>query len=286
MLIATTAICQAQIINHAKVATVKSSKLIIGLTGKEEFDSDLKAAVEENWKFSTVAEYLPMEEAKKKAKKDDNFLVLEFRHVNSSSCSHKTPGQSIKYRIVTSGYQLAITQGGSMKNFVATFIPTFNNTTTREILFFAVSLMNNTLETMEKDNMKNNFKINSVFNERASALNNKTLFVAEGWLSDKLPEDELKKIYPAKIKVASYEEWRDAILTKKEGTAYMIVVPMPAGDSYIYYHYIMDAETSQCIGIVKPKAPVNIGGVNVSNANTGYLNKKVATKYAELLQKK
>lgn len=284
LLIAIVGLGHAQIINQKKVAKVKSSKLIVGLTGNADFDADMKAAVEEFWKFSSISEYLPMDEAKKKAKTDPNSLVLVFRHVRSSSCSHQAAGSNIRYKIVTSGYQVAITEGGGLKNFVATFVPTFGGETTREILYFAIALMNNTLETMEKQNLKNNIKMYSIFNSRAGKLKNKTLYIPDGWLAEKLSPNELAEIYPARIKVTSYEEWRDAIINKKEGIAYLIIVPTPLGDSYVHIHHLMDAETGACIGTAKPKAPLNVNGINVSKANTGFLNKKMASKYADLLK--
>ncbi|MEO1653771.1 MAG: hypothetical protein AAFU64_09510, partial [Bacteroidota bacterium] len=107
-----------------------------------------------------------------------------------------------------------------------------------------------------------------------------------GWLDLNKKKDDIKELYNFPVEVVNYETWKEAILKKKEGIAYVVVVPVPLGGKYVYLHYLMDAQTGKVFAIVKPKVGLSIGGINLSKKNTGYINKKNLEAYDEVAKGK
>lgn len=78
---------------------------------------------------------------------------------------------------------------------------------------------------------KNKEKINGLdlieqmARENAPKLKTMTLLIRTDWLDKKLPEKGIKNFYPYPYKVVSREEMDDAIMTEKDNTAYIIILP-------------------------------------------------------------
>jgi hypothetical protein len=170
---------------------------------------------------------------------------------------------------------------------VSCYFPTFGEDyeVTKEGLGFAVSEMNSIVSNLDKYNIKNNMTYNKPFKQNAPRLKDKTLLIPDFWLSEKVGVDELASLYEGKCQIVTYEEWSDAILNKRN-YAYVMIAPTPVGGDYVYLHYLMEASTGDVLYISKPKVAVNVGGFNVSAANTGYINGRCLKLYNDAFDMK
>lgn len=276
----------AQVAKLDDIRAIKNSKVIVGLSGNDELDEILRRVITKYWSFSEVIAFENAETATKKAKLDDNLMVLKLGKKVGYSPSHSTPGSNNKYKYITEGHQIEIGTGKN-KLLVSVLIPTFkDDEITEEILVYGISTLQHLCKTMDDNNLKSNMKIKDVYKENTPQLKNKTLYIPEFWLSPKFDINEIKNLYDAKIKVVSYEDWRNAILTGEEGIAYVMVVPTPSGGNYVYLHYLVDAHTSNVYAFVYPKVSGSIAGINVTKSNTGFINDKNIKMYNEALNGK
>jgi hypothetical protein len=276
-------VLNAQIIKLDDVRKVKASKLIVALTGDEQINEALKSVVPKYWTFSEVVGFEDAESANKKAKEDDNLYVLSIGTKSSRSLTHSTAGSNIRYQFISEGKAINIGRGkGSPVIFNP--IPSFeDDVITEEILIYGISTMQNMCKIMDEKNLSSNMKIKSAYKENTPELKNKVLYLAEGWLAPKLDVQKIPEMYDAKIKVVSYDDWRNAIISGEDGVAYCIVVPVATGGSYTYIHYLVDAKTSAIYAFTYPKVGMNVAGVNVSKSNTGYINSKNIGMYNDAL---
>lgn len=275
----------AQIVSLEEVHKIKNSKMIVGLTKDADLNQALKTAVENFWNFSEVVEYLPIDEAYKKVKNTPNLVVLSIGTTKSNSLSH---GKGMnRYKFVSKGNHIEISTG-KRAVLVKNYIPAFGkeNIITDEIIAFGISSLQYMCQTMDQQNIKSNLKLKSAYKVHSPKLKTKKLYVMEGWLSDKIQADEVESIYDFPVEVVSYEKWENAILSKKEGVAYSIIVPVPVGGDYVYQHYLVDAQTGMIYGISQPKAAMKVAGFNVSKSNTGYINKANLENYSDVVNGK
>ncbi len=118
-------------------------------------------------------------------------------------------------------------------------------------------------------------------------------YIPKMFLNEKLTEASIKKYYDSNFKIATQEEWKEAIISRKNDVAYLILVPVPVSGDYIYQHYIVDAETSKIYALLQPKAGIamksgiiGVRDINLSKSNNGYINKKNIKKYGNVLSGK
>ncbi|MCP4177184.1 MAG: hypothetical protein GY756_05395 [bacterium] len=277
---------QTQIFKLDNVYKIKNGKMIIGLTENESLNEALKTAVENFWNYNEVVEYLPKKEALKKARNNDNLFVLSIGTTRSKSMRHGSG--AIKYRYVSSGKHIEISSGSPITN-IKNYIPSIGGKemiVTEEFIAYGISSMLYLFRTMEENELKNSSKYKASYKIHSPKLKSKTLYLLDSWVNDKLKKEDIEKIYNAPIEVVTQEKWTNAILSKEEGIAYCIVVPVPGIGQYAYLHYIVDAQTGMVLGIGHPKAAVSFGGVNVSRANTGYINKKNIQQYSNIIKGK
>ncbi|MEM9023774.1 MAG: hypothetical protein AAGB22_08525 [Bacteroidota bacterium] len=269
---------QFPIIGLEKVKEIKSAKMIVGLTDDEDLNASLRVAVDSFWTFNRVVEYLPLEEAKKKAKEDDKLMVLSIGSTTSKSLTHDRVQYS--YRYVSKGKTVEISRG--KKAILKQHIPAYgkDEAVSAEAIGFGLAAMQHICSTMVRKKLKNSLKLKSTLKESSTRIRSKTLYIPEGWLSEKLDKSAVKDLYGGKVKVVSYEEWRDAILTKQKGIAYTMVVPVPIGGDYVYVHYLMDAEKGRLYAALQ-KTGVKVQGINLSKSNTGYITKKNMSLYGK-----
>ncbi len=261
-------------VTQEDVTRVKSARLIVPTTDYPGLDSLLTTAVKSFWTFSKNVEYGTMSytDAKKLAKTDKNILIFIITNVRSQSLTHSDASGG-RYRYVSSGSAVML-EDGKGKTDVSSFFPTFEErTVTDEGVGFAVAEMSSLLSNLEKYSIKNNMTFNKPFRQNAPRLKDKTLFIPEGWLHDKLEVRDIPAIYEGKFKIVDYETWSDAIVSKKD-VAYVIVVPFPIGGDFVYLHYLMDAATGDVLFISQPKVAMKVQGFNVSKMNTGYIAEK------------
>jgi len=273
----------AQIIKLKDLEIIKNSKLIVAQTENEFLNEAIKDALEKYWTLNEVVEYMPRKEAFKKAKSNDDLLV--FALSDDRSISSKFGSGPERYRYISKGQLFELSKGKGRPIFTQN-IPTLgeDDVITEEIVKFGIDALQYSINTMFEKQLKNNLKLFASISEKTPLLKNKTLIIAEGWVSEKYSAEELKEDYIATADIVDYEKWRNTILTEAENTAYNIVVPVPLGGKYAYYHYLMDAENGEILGIAHTKVAVSIGRFTITKSNRGYIRKQNITLYNELIE--
>lgn len=273
----------AQIIKLKDLEIIKNSKLIVAQTENEFLNEAIKDALENYWTLNEVVEYLPRKEAFKKSKSNDDLLV--FALSDDRSISSKFGSGPVRYRYISEGQQFELSTGRG-KPIITQNIPTLgeDDVITEEIVKFGIDALQYSINTMFEKQLKNNIKLFAAINENATLLKNKPLAIAEGWVSEKYSAEELKEEYIGTAEIVDYEKWRNIILTGPENTAYNIVVPVPAGGKYMYFHYLMDAENGEILGIAYTRVAVSIGRFNITKSNRGYIRKENIKLYNELIE--
>jgi hypothetical protein len=276
----------AQVVHQSDIQKIKNSKLLVTLTEDEQFNEMLKATVAKYWTFSEVIGYESAENAIKRAKEDENILIMEVGSRSSKSMVHHSAGSSVGYQTISYGKAINIKKGKSTYLF-SNYIPSFEgDVITEEVLIYGISTFQFMCKVMDEKNLASNMNLTKALKEYTPELKNKTLYLAEGWIDKKFDIQEIPDLYEGKIKVVSYDDWRNAIILGEEGIAYCMVVPVPVGGSYSYVHYLVDAKTATIYAMTYPKMAVNVAGFNVSKSNTGYINAKNISMYNDALNGK
>lgn len=273
----------AQIPKLKDVKNLKSSKVIIGLSGNEALDNDLKSIIKNTWKLSEISESLPLKEAREKAKGDDNTFVLHINSVGTRN-AHFDAGSNTKYIFISNGKCIALSTG-KKKPLFRSFIPADGSAIPKESIKHGVEYIQQILGSMinKKQSAK---KALSDFKKKSSELKNKTLYIPDFFLSKKMNESKIREIYGSNFELVNYSKWSNAILNKTTNVAYVMIIPVPLGGQYVYQHHILDAETGKVLAVLQPKAGVSLYGVNLSASNTGYINKKNVKQYNKVLSGK
>lgn len=274
---------EGQFIKGTEVKQIQGSKIIISQTGDKETDDAFESAVKKFWTFTSDIKTMPYKDAKALAKNDPSVLIFIVANVKSKSTPHNVGpsynGFQQAYREISPGCALML-EDGKGRALASSYIPSFGQygLVTEEVLAFGVSAMNYQLKVMAEKNMVNTLKIKPAYKEQSEKLKGKTLYIPEEWVSGKLDKGQVGTMYKANYEIVPYEKWRDAILSKKEGTAYVMVAPQPIGGNFVYNHYLVDAETGTVFAFCQPIG-ASVGGVNVNKANTGLISDKDIKKY-------
>lgn len=264
-----------------EVQNVQKSEVIIGLTGELELDNNLREMVEKFWTICPISEALPLKEARQKAKANENLYVIHFGSIRSMS-PKRFIGDNYYFKNISSGYYIGLTTGDK-KPMMRSYIPIFDNEFTDEVISHGVTYMQELFNLMI-DNEVGALKTLKVIKDNSTQLKDKILYIPEWWMDSKLTESEIAKQYEGKYKIISHFEWSSAILNKKPGIAYSMIIPVPMGGDYVYQHHICDAETGQIYGITQPKGGAfQLNGMNMSKANKGYVSKKNLDQYNDVL---
>jgi hypothetical protein len=292
-------------LKQSQLPKIKNARIIVPLTDMPSIDSVLFMAVKKFWTYNPNIECGTMSygEAKALAKKDKNVLVLSVNRVKSKSRASKNPGlgtyglgnalnepigfnQEISYIKVGRGLCLML-ENHKGKVSLASYLPNSSSDYSfiAGALAFGVSHMNSLASNLEKQNLKNNNRINKPFAQNTPVLQTKTLLLPDFALHKKLDVRDIPAHYEGKYDVTDYLSFSKAIWEKQD-YAYVMLVPISISGSYIYFHYLMDASTGEVLYISHPKAAVNISGKNVSAANSGYINAKNLKYYNAALQLK
>ncbi len=292
----------AQMIKLSDIEEMKEGTLIVGLTSNDTINEFFKNAISKYWTTKEVSEYLPVGDAMEKAKKDKSIYVMYLGTGSSASTTRHATSMNLNYKFISNGKRVKITNGKKGADPVLyTYFPTFGNKITEEALFYAMAVLEHSAQTMISDEIKSSLKWNSIFNKYNGELKSDTVYIAEGWLDDDFTEEDLKELYPAPIKVVSFEEWSEAILTDQPNVAYHIITPIPQAGDYTYVHYFMKSGEPKVLGtsysVVNPKfkggdmsvgSSISLGvimkDINLSKSNIGYVNKKNASKFLKMLE--
>ncbi len=272
----------AQIPKLKDIQHIKESKIIVGLTSNSELNTALKEVVSSIWNLSEIKSFLPLKSALSKASKDESLFVLYLGSTETESFKFGPKGYPVEYRYISKGKFLGFSKGGK-RPLMKSFIPSYDNIIPKESIAQGVKFVQEVFKTMIENNLKNGLKAISEFENNGKDLKNKTLYIPEGWVDSKLTEEQIEKYYGSKFEIVSYQKWKEAILTKKAGIAYVILIPIPVGGQYLYQHQICDAETDTFYAVIQPKAGVSLNGVNMSKSNTGLINKKNIKNYNKVL---
>lgn len=280
--------CLAQIPKLKEIENLENGNLIIGLTGNDKIDDDFKEVVNELWTLGKVTEFLSLDEARKKAKEDDNTYVLYIDSFTTISFRYEGAG-NFDYKTVSEGTCIALSDG-SKKPVFRSFIPTYNgNIIAKESLVHGVNFIHQVSEKMIEEKLKSATKTMALYEEEGKKLKEKTLYIPVGMIHEKFNKNEIEEFYEGDFKVVSRTEWRDVILSHQKGAAYVMIVPVPVGGKYMYQHHIIDAETGMIYGLLQPKVAMSFGsvtGINLSKGNTGYINKPNVKDYNDVTRGK
>ncbi|WP_419213407.1 hypothetical protein ACNR9Q_04445 [Maribacter sp. X9] len=274
----------AQIPKLKEIQNLKNSEVIIGLSGDEGLDQDLRDILNQFWTISPISEELPISEARKKAKESDNIYVIYIDSYTSRSFKRYV-GDNYAFRNISTGYYVGLF-AGSKKAIMPSYIPVFEDEFTKEVLAHGVSYMQE-IFTMMLDNEIGAMKTLKIIKDNSKDLKEKTLYIPEWWMDSKLTDADISDLYEGKYEIVSHFEWSRAILNKTPGIAYATVIPAPVGGKFVYQHHICDAETGRIYGITQPKGGAfELNGINLSKANKGYVTKKNLKQYNEVLNGK
>lgn len=278
-----TTITYAQIPKLKDVKNLKKSNIIIGLSGNQTLDNDLKSIIKSTWKLSEISESLPLKEAREKAKGDDNTFVL-YLDAYGTRHGHLDSGSKTKYIFISEGKYVALSSG-KKKPIFRSFIPADRNAIPKESIKHGVEYIQQILKSMI-NNKQSAKKALSAFKKKSSDLKGKTLYIPEFFLGKKMNETKISEIYGSNFELVDYKKWSNAILNKTENVAYVMIIPVPISGQFVYQHHILDSESSKVYAVLQPKAGIAIGGVNLSSSNTGYINKKNVKQYNKVLSGK
>jgi len=273
----------AQIPKLEHIKNLKESKVIIGLSGNEDLNKSLKELIPKYWTLCPIDGALPYKEALEKAKEDDNTYVIFVSSIVSRSLRHNYT-ENWDIRLISSGKFVGLSNG-KKKPLMRSYIPASDNVVPGESIAHGLKFMQ-TLFTSMIEEQKGAMKVVGLYKQQAKELVNKTLYIPEVWLHKKLTKEIITKEYGSNFKIVSETEWKDAILNKKEGVAYVILIPYPMAGQYMFQHHIFDSETNQLYAISNSRVAVSLNAVNLSKANTGYISKKNIKKYKGVLSGK
>ena len=252
------------------VTIIKDSELYVQLPKDKALSEDFVKAVQNIWTFTPIAGFVSSEEAVKIMKENSNACVMRFEDAVSSSLNQG----GVRYFAVST--KLLIVRKN--KTLGDTFVSSYKgNVLGKESLYQAVGKLNDFCTTIYTKNLKSDWKMLGEFKERGSGLLDKTLLLNKEWVSDKLSMEDIKKVYPGKVKLVSFEDFQKCIEEKNPEYAYVMVSVLSAGGKYRYMHMISDAETGKVYAM--PNATVQSN--NKSNRVIGVSNLKLYAKATE-----
>jgi len=282
VLFSTNVFAQIPKLDHIK--NLKESKVIIGLSGNSHINKNLEEIVKSNWKLCDIDSSLPYEEALKKASENENLFVVYIGSITSRSFKHSL-GDNWDFRFISKGKFVGLSNGRK-RPLMRSYIPTYNHVVTNESITHGLNFMQTLFTSMLNKN-EGARAIVKLYKKEAHKLANKTLYIPKDWIHKKLTEEVIAKTYgSSNFKIVDYEVWKDAIINKKEGIAYVILIPYPIQGDYVYQHHIFDSATNQLYAISQPGAAIKMNKINLSKANTGYITKKNIKKYKGVLSGK
>ena len=275
----------AQLLTLKTVEQIKGGKIAVALSeDDEEFNRVWKATIEKRWDFTPITEFLSENEAFDKLKNNEVNYVLIFNPRKVSFSLSETRGD-YKYRYYNEGMGIEIR---SAKNRIVAvqYVPPFgdDNVFAESFLAFGIDALQSVFNTMIENNMKNNMRLYDAFNKKGASLKELELVLAEPWLHKKMTKELAREIYEGDLAFISFSHWNELIIDQISGKAYIAVVPVPTGKSYIYLHYIINAETGEVIGMGQPKS--SFGVYSYSKGNSGYINEKNLEIYNDVLNSK
>lgn len=279
----------AGILKKKDVQRIKMSKIIVAQYGQKEHDDAIFEIVKKFWTFTTDLDTMPYNKAIELARKDDRVLVL--CHTSTNSVAYNMGIINEDHKFIVPG-RLVLLEDGAQKTVMLGDLPSMGgkNLLTREAFSACISAMNTNLLVMDKYQMKNYIRIRSKILENAGdRIKNRTLLIPKELLSDKIDEATISALYPGKFKIVSYEKYRNAIVDKEKGKAYVFFAPTLADGKIVYIQYIIDAEDGLVLGLYIPGAvsmevPFPFSDANLSRGNRCEINESSLKGYKEIYE--
>lgn len=126
--------------------------------------------------------------------------------------------------------------------------------------------------------------------DNAPRLKNMTLFLRSDWLNKELQNDKIKEYYPYQYKVCPSSEIDDAIINQKENIAYVLILPYVVSSSrsnmVIYMHYIYDAKTCDMMAYIRPSMGSMMGASYSGKAGKRTIEHKNLEKFTDMINGK
>ena len=181
-------------VKQKEVAQIKNSKIVVAQTGDPEEDKLFQDIVKDFWDFNKNVTTMPYKEAKALAKTDKSILIFIITRIKSKSMRTQSFGP-ISYRNVSSGSSVML-EDGKGDIIAASHIPAFGEGSdiAPSVLAFGVAAMNYMLKTMDEKNLSSNIKLKDAYKEKSEQLKLKKLYILEGWLDEKLTQQEIAEM--------------------------------------------------------------------------------------------
>lgn len=227
------------------VKLIKNSKVIFVLTNDESTNEVIKKIGRDFWSFTPVEGYMTGKEANEKAENGTGyvFIKLEGASQNTIRIYDKDDNLLIENRL-----------------------PAVSNETIGmdEAYAFGITSIQYFMNTMLLKNFKNNIWWKQFYGLHCLEMKSKKLYILQSIGSDKLNAENLKGLYHYQAEIVNHERWKDAILNKREGIIYVLIVsrttshyemngsnPSTSSTSQVYYHYLVDSETGIVYDVLK-----------------------------------
>lgn len=230
---------------------IRYSKAIIGLTDNEVLNGEFKRLAYKHWRICVIETSMPIKQAMRKAKKNDSLFVIYPGSRNSDFFAHALDEEDA-YDYVSRGKYFGFSNGS--KTIFRSYIPSVGHKIRNESIVHGLNYMQEVMKTMLKKNLED--AMDTFFalkHEGPGSYKDKTLYIPKMLVNKNLTEDKIKKLYTANYKIVDYLEWKEAIMSKGEDVAYLIVIPMPYRKGYIYEHRIIDAFNGSIYGLIEPQ---------------------------------
>lgn len=223
----------AQFLNYEDAVKLKNSHVILGLTDNEEVNEIFRNAVKNFWTLTEIKEELPVKDAIAKIKDDKSVTVIMLGRDVTTNWSDLGNG----WQSITSASGLYIglnTKGNKGANLMQ------HTSGWSEVqLLFGLTTIQDAISSIIDNNLSGMAKVKDVYDKRSPNLKNYTLLIDKSTMDSKLTESIIKENYSHPFQIVSHEEWEEAIFERKEGFAYINIIPVPVGDQIAHLGYVI-----------------------------------------------
>lgn len=223
----------AQFLKLEDAKKIKASKVIMALTDDESVNEAFRKAISSFWTLTEIAEELPTTEAIKQVKGDGKVTVLMLgKDVTKNYTDNADGWTTVKS---ASGLYIGLNTKGEKNANLMQHIPEWSE----EQLAFGLQSIQDMVGSMIDNKVESNFKLKDIYAARGSEIKNYTLLVNSAFLDDNMGAEAIKKVYPFDFKIVSNEEFKTAILEKRENVCYLNSAPVPVGEGIRFVSYVM-----------------------------------------------
>ena len=262
----------SKVIKFKQIAELVNSQVIIGLSDNAYIDSLLVKSVNANWKLCKLGESMPLKSAYKKAKNNDKLVVISIKPE-----IEETESYEINPDYIYGGYRISIE---SKKNdeLISQAIPYFDGSLSEEVIKFGLDCIqtNCNLILGKKITRLNTDNLSEYYEENKKLLSTNKLIIPDIWMDDRFSESKLRKYYPHKLEIVDYNTWKSAIITERENTTCLIIVPVANEIDFSCQYYMYDTKLKSIISVGIPSADVLVVSPQKQGSEAGFIDKRIA----------